>query len=200
LISIKDAGSIGVKAVAATELPASTKLSVFGDPVPGPTMYTVCCGEDHHSNPIMGTQYISHACRDTNTRVEIDEVAQTATFVLKSSVAEGEDFTFNYNSTEYTMSSPFHCQCSACIAEGKSRWVAGFSEMDPEDRAELLASGDVSTYVLHKASADGLLRTNAEEGSIDSPSQSRNRPRSSSKSSLSGVVSLKGSRQRKISS
>ncbi|MEO8412187.1 MAG: SET domain-containing protein-lysine N-methyltransferase [Ginsengibacter sp.] len=77
--------------------------------LPFPNKYTVQVAEDVHIilHPEF-LQYINHSC-DPNVFFDTEKMQLSC---LKN-IAAGDEFTFFYPSTEFSMSSPFNCFCGA---------------------------------------------------------------------------------------
>jgi len=131
--------NIGRKAVARTALKAGTVVNYFDAPVVSrPLMHTVQFDEQVHVAPTEGAEFISHWCEDTNTRIVVAEDRRSAEFVVTQDVHPGEDLSFNYNTTEWDMESPFVCACPSCQARAQGpRLVRGFKHLSLEERAEI---------------------------------------------------------------
>lgn len=71
--------------------------------------------------------FLNHSC-DANTYVRGTEV------VALRDIGVWDDVTFNYNTTEYRMASPFACRCGArtCLGE-----IRGFSHLPAAERERL---------------------------------------------------------------
>lgn len=145
VLSIVKCPVVGKKAIAKHALASGAVLNVFKFPVlTYPTMHTVQLTEGVHVAPTDGAECISHQCGpDTNSAVVVADDCQSAAFVATRDVAEGEEMTFNYNTTEWEMSSPFPCVCKACQAKSTSgaaavsQVVRGFKYLTLKQRAEI---------------------------------------------------------------
>lgn len=137
-LRLVDAGIIGQKAVAKVPLQAGTVINVFAEPVKSsPTMHTVQFDDRTHVAPTDGAEFISHGCfGTTNTRIIVDEDCASASFVVTRDVEAGGDLSFNYNTTEWHMNSPFVCQCASCQA-GHTRKVQGHKHLSLEERSNI---------------------------------------------------------------
>ena len=156
LLRLVDAGPVGRKAVASQPLVPGQVLTTFKAPIEAePTMYTVCLDDNVHVSPNRGTEYISHACGHTNTRIDVERVSDSeiqASFVVTKPVEENGHLCFNYNSTEWELSCPFECACEACLESGVTAQVRGFKHLSVEGRAKLLH--EVSPFVHAKNVAE----------------------------------------------
>jgi hypothetical protein len=72
-------------------------------------------------------RFLNHSC-DPNARIAGLEV------VALRPIEPGEELTFNYNSTEFDMVSPFACHCDSSACEGTIR---GFAHLPPAEQARL---------------------------------------------------------------
>lgn len=59
-------------------------------------------------------RYLDHAC-------EPSTVIRNREVIALRDIAEGEGVTFDYNTTEYDMASPFHCHCGSARCVGLIR-------------------------------------------------------------------------------
>lgn len=152
-IQIVDAGVVGRKAVAAQDLTAGTIINEFREPVfDHPTMHTVCLSESVHVAPTEGAEFISHACADTNCRIVVSSDGKVGRVTVTKPVRKGEDFSFNYNTTEWRMSCPFTCVCSSCSKLEAPRLVAGFANLSREERIRI--QSETSPYVRRLAEVE----------------------------------------------
>jgi hypothetical protein len=106
-------------------------LEIKGVLVDQPSRYTVQIGEGVHIAPAPGRddpsrgddppsypwQFLNHSC-DPNA------VIAGTNLVAHRRIDAGQEVTFDYNTTEYEMATPFACQCQAC-GDGGSL-IAGF--------------------------------------------------------------------------
>lgn len=94
-----------------------------GDILSEPTYLTVQIGSDKH---IMlqpeHLQYINHSC-DPNVFFD----TYTMQVVALKDIAEGDEMTFFYPSTEWDMSQPFTCHCGTANCLGEIRGAAHIS-------------------------------------------------------------------------
>ncbi len=102
---------------------------------PVPARFSVQVGMDEHVHPddhAVAAQdrtrfqwrFLNHSCAPT-CRVEGRRL------VALRDLAAGEELTFDYNATEWSMAEPFHCVCGVC---GGSI-VRGFAHLDAAARA-----------------------------------------------------------------
>lgn len=75
-----------------------------------------------------GWRYLNHACAPSASLRGLDLVALT-------DLPPGAEVTFDYNTTEWDMASPFECRCGAPSCAGTIR---GYRHLDGEARARLL--------------------------------------------------------------
>jgi|GEM_PF-1462816 len=152
-LQLVETQAVGLKAVARNDLLRGTIINVFRSPIlSSPTMHTVMLDEATHVAPTEGAECISHACDATNTRIIIHEDRKGASFVVTEDVAAGEDLTFNYNTTEWDMNSPFTCQCAACKQKGFPTVVRGFKHLSLEERSRI--ADEASPLILKQSAED----------------------------------------------
>ena len=74
-------------------------------------------------------QFMNHGC-EPNVSIDVTRRQMVAI----RDIALGEELTFNYNTTEWDMISPFDCACGAESCVGRIR---GFRYLSPSQRAAL---------------------------------------------------------------
>jgi len=127
-------GQLGV--VATTAVAAGhIVLALDGPIVSHPTRYTVQIGEAEHvdaeaaasdgSYPVW--RFLNHSC-EPNTRLE------GRALVAIADIRTGDEVTFDYDTTEWDMASPFPCACGASTCRGL---VRGFRHLAPAQRERL---------------------------------------------------------------
>jgi hypothetical protein len=115
----------------------SVILEVHGILVDRPTRYSVQIDEDLHVDlPPVSTserestrhpwQYLNHSC-DPNAAL-----AGRRLIALRS-IRKTEEITFDYNTTEFEMATPFACQCGRC----DGAMIRGFKFLSQERQREL---------------------------------------------------------------
>jgi len=77
-------------------------------------------------------RFLNHSC-DPNARV------QGQTLVATRAIAEGEQITFDYTTTEADMAEPFDCVCGSRGCIGTVRGFVHLSEQAKRERADRLA-------------------------------------------------------------
>lgn len=103
-----------------------------GQVVAQPSKYTIQQWESEHLSPD-GALWasVNHACIPNCT---ID--FETWELVSRSPIRVGEEISFNYNSTEWEISSPFNC---ACGSPNCGQVIRGFRYLDGAQRGDLRA-------------------------------------------------------------
>ncbi|MCX6359935.1 MAG: SET domain-containing protein-lysine N-methyltransferase [Armatimonadetes bacterium] len=102
-----------------------------------PTRHTVQIGDGRHLDPDgdplerQPWRYLNHSCRPNAGLVGPDLVA------LRD-IAADEQVTFNYNTTEVEMASPFACRCGAADCAGTIRGFRHLSRPEQERLRPLL--------------------------------------------------------------
>jgi hypothetical protein len=81
-----------------------------------PTYQTIQINDKQHLDDLDYLAYMNHSC-DPNVRIDTNDMF---CYILKD-VAAGEELTFFYPSTEWSMAQAFNCQCgsSQCLGEIK---------------------------------------------------------------------------------
>lgn len=101
-----------------------------GEIVDVPTKFTIQLDETRHVVTANGLwKSMNHAC-EPNVRIDVD----TREMIAIRDLAPGEELTFNYNTTEWDMASPFACGCGAASCAGTIR---GFRHLDSRQRAAI---------------------------------------------------------------
>ena len=116
--------------------------------------YSIQIDVDRHIEPdslVTGAapapwKFLNHSC-DPN--LEIDPGAEC--FAARREIAEGEELTFNYLTTEWDMASPFDCTCGHPSCFGRIR---GFRYISPEEQSRLLPAAAPHIRLLHEREMD----------------------------------------------
>jgi hypothetical protein len=114
-------------------------LAIDGPLVNKPCRYSIQVGAGLHVGPPPGLtrddaspryywRFLNHSC-DPNSALVGREIVALRT------IAEGEEVTFNYNTTEYDMASPFRCHCGHC----GGRLIRGFRHLSAAEQHRLTA-------------------------------------------------------------
>jgi hypothetical protein len=135
-------GVLGQRGVVAIdEIPTGeVVLVVNGVRTARPSRYSIQVGKREHIDLPEGIdparsaveypwQFLNHSCAP-NARL----VGKT--FVAARPIEAGDEITFDYNTTEYDMASPFECRCGASACRG--RRIAGFRHLGAAERLALL--------------------------------------------------------------
>lgn len=135
-------GVLGQRGVVASEpIPTGeVVLLVNGMTTDRPSRYSIQVGEHEHVDlppdvdPARSAvdhpwQFLNHSCAP-NARL----VGRTV--VAARPIGAGDEVTFDYNTTEYDMASPFECRCGAKGCNG--RRIAGYRHLAPDLRRALL--------------------------------------------------------------
>jgi hypothetical protein len=94
-----------------------------------PTRHTIQVDDDLHleGEPTALWRYLEHSCAP-NARVRDRELLATMPIHV------GDEITFDYDTTEWAMASPFACACGAPACRG---FVRGFRHLGADTRAVL---------------------------------------------------------------
>ena len=93
-----------------------------------PTQYTIQIGPVWHLLPKVG-MFLNHSC-EPNGYIDV----KNAAFRALRDINEGEELTFNYNTTEYDISKPFECWCGK---ENCYKEVKGFKYLTIEQKDQI---------------------------------------------------------------
>lgn len=110
-------------------------LELDGIVVNSPSVFSVQVGEREHLHPHPEAladgdtersrwRFLNHSC-DPNCWMD------GRTLRARRAIAPGEQLTFDYNCTEWSMDAPFDCACGACNGAP----VRGYAHLDAEARA-----------------------------------------------------------------
>ena len=158
------------RAIAAGE----TVINLGGPIRAEPTRYTLQVSEDEHIEPAAieetpGPDEGEDALwRFGNHSSKANCYIANRAFVAARPIAEGEEITFNYNTTEYDMASPFECWETGSM-------VRGYAHLSPSERgpiakfvaphvlrlAEQETGEDCSPHLLRRAEDDASLKVEA---------------------------------------
>ena len=135
--------SVGRCLVASEFIPKHTVVLPFdGVVVPKPNTWTIQISKDHHLLSVGGSQLVEHSCTpnmqllfDYNNAKMYqgsDVKLPVIYFCSVRDIEAGEKLAFDYNSSEWVISSPF-------FDAGSQKDIEGFSKVeDPEYRLRLL--------------------------------------------------------------
>lgn len=112
------------RAVSTISLPAGAHLADFGriQPIATPDFSTLQIGPTQHIELKSDLVFCNHSCRPT---VEFDTKTKTVRVARDRPLQEGDDITFFYPSTEWSMDRPFLCACGASGEEGNGYQCLG---------------------------------------------------------------------------
>lgn len=138
-VKVVDAfGQLGVVAVDPIA-EGEVVIVVAGTTMRFPSRYSIQVGETEHAHPdetldaaqlaaAYPWKFTNHSCRP-NTRL------LGRNLVAVRAIARGEPITFDYNTTEYEMATPFLCRCGAPGCDG--RRIAGYRHLSPAEKAAI---------------------------------------------------------------
>ena len=118
--------------------PGEVLLSIEGEPSEQPSRHSIQVAWGLHIDAGIGNDmetlvdrcpwhFLNHSC-DSNIMVRGRELVATR------HIRAGEEVTFNYNTTEYDMASPFTCRCDSPHCAGEIR---GFKHLSRAERERL---------------------------------------------------------------
>ncbi len=111
------------------------------------TRFTLCVGDDIHILNAGKFTYMNHACEPnvgfawperSFTDLPVAEVIFPRIVALRD-IQAGEDITFHYCITEYTMASPFSCRCRSTRCVGTVQGYAFLNDQQRKDIDDILA-------------------------------------------------------------
>jgi len=114
--------------------PGEWLLTIEGELVSAPCRYSVQVGPDEHIAPPAALirpdgndaylwRFLNHSCNPNAIIVRRVLIAIRA-------IAAGEEITFDYNTNEYAMASPFNCRCGHCGGVE----IRGFHYLTPAEK------------------------------------------------------------------
>ncbi|KAI1471210.1 uncharacterized protein F4812DRAFT_170353 [Daldinia caldariorum] len=101
-----------------------------------PSYATVQCGRDAHLDLNSDLLYINHSCEPSL----IFDTANMNVRAGPNGLSPGEELTFFYPSTEWSMAQPFDCLCGAPSCRGR---IAGAKDMSEAQLAGLWLNGHI---------------------------------------------------------
>lgn len=131
--------------------PLKTGTTVFeevGAVKSKPDKYTLQLDDNQHmlcSGPLI---FCNHSC-DPNCMARV--FYGLVEIVTIRDVKKGEPITFDYNTTEWDMASPFDCMCGSANCKGR---IAGFKNLTPAQQKSINKSF-MSAFIREKALAIG---------------------------------------------
>lgn len=121
--------------------PEETICRLTGKIIVHPTKYTIQLDENIHVlDDGCLWQKMNHSC-EPNVRIDVLKREMVAV----RDISRGEELNFNYNSTEWSMTSPFLCGCGAASCAGEIRGFCFLSEEQRQTIKPLL-----STYIARR--------------------------------------------------
>ncbi len=135
-VELNDHGQKRIVAARAAK-PGDTVFRLEGSIVDTPSKYTLQIGRDEHLAPpedstIPPWRFVNHDCAP-NVWIRDRQM------VALRPIEEGEEITFDYNSTEYDMADPFECWCAQREAAHAIRGFKHLSESEQERLRDILA-------------------------------------------------------------
>lgn len=109
--------------------PGEILMVLKGKVAEQPDRYSIQIGVDKHLMPAGEGciwMFLNHSC-------EPNAAVMGRKLVAIRAIARGEEVTFNYNSNEYAMESPFRCRCGHC--DGVQ--VRGYRYLSTSEREKL---------------------------------------------------------------
>lgn len=123
-----------------------TIFYLSGEIIDHPTKYTIQLDEHEHVLTRDSLwQSMNHGC-EPNVRIDTAKREMQAARRIKA----GEELNFNYNSTEWSMTSPFPCGCGAASCAGEIR---GFRYLSPAQREAIRPF--ISPYIARRWAEEG---------------------------------------------
>ncbi|KAI1869582.1 hypothetical protein JX265_006672 [Neoarthrinium moseri] len=118
-----------------------------------PTYATVQIDQDKHLNLNSDLLYINHSCEPSL----IFDTANLNILAGPNGLKAGEELTFFYPSSEWSMDQPFDCLCGKPTCRGR---IAGAKDMSKEQLEGLWINGHIHKLLELKAAEDAKLSGN----------------------------------------
>ena len=134
-------GTVGASLMALRPIPAGTPFLKIQRPryTDAPTPQTVQVTRDRHVLSLGVLAYLNHSCKPN---VVID--TKTMTCWTVRDIAKGDELTYFYASTEWTMARPFLCLCGA---ENCIRIVAGARHLPVDVLSRYFINDHIRTLI-----------------------------------------------------
>jgi hypothetical protein len=151
--------AVGLGVFAKRELPKNLQFCAltWGPVREEPWRHSIQIGPHAHAEPLPEfLRYLNHSC-DPNVFIDLREGA----VVTLREIAQGEELTFFYPSTEWNMEAPFPCECGAaeCLQE-----IRGASELPARVLARYRLSPVIMGLITYASSSgEGLSATPGAE-------------------------------------
>ena len=129
-------GAVGKLIVAVNDFPAGTTMTESicsaAEVLSEPTMYTVQVAPGKHVDVKSPLMYTAHSCNPSGKIVVSEQADGGWTVQVESTraLAKGDWVTFDYNSTEWDMQSPFDCACGAAACRKSIKGAKHLSKAD----------------------------------------------------------------------
>lgn len=155
LVAVRRTANIGHATFATRNIGAGTRIfHVYGVVLPFPTVYTIYLGEGKHLLFADGAHCLAHTC-NPNTRIVVDpDTGSLDCFALRD-IAADELVSFNYLTTEWSMSEPFTCACGSADCYGR---IAGFRHLNREAQLKLWS---MATQAVRSLFAQSIRQTSS---------------------------------------
>jgi len=135
-------GEVGVKTVALRDIDrGEVVFREQGEVVSDGSMHSVQVGIDRHVNIRGETRFLSHSMNPNCKVVVYEDSTHPLDIIAVQDIPKGTGLTFDYNTTEWEMSSPFE-DCES------GQWCAGFKHLSPEERRKRLEAGLLPAHIM----------------------------------------------------
>lgn len=109
-------------------------LHLDGQTLSEPDRHTLQVGAGVHLDAIDAASGKFYAWRYLNHSCQPNAAVRDRELVALRAIAAGDEITFDYNTTEYDMASPFQCHCGSAGCAGKIR---GYRYLTAAERARI---------------------------------------------------------------
>ena len=134
-VEVLPQGGIGVATFAKRDIQiGEVAFEVRGPIIPFATKFTLMLDERRHIIGGVLSQCVAHSC-EANTQIVVTPDGLALHAVARRPISRGEIISFDYNSNEWDMATPFSCLCATPSCVGN---IAGFKNLAEAEQVRLL--------------------------------------------------------------
>lgn len=134
--------------LAAEDIAMDTEIALFsGELYDQPNAHTLQVDDCKHVLCPGGPVYTNHSC-EPNAYFMFLPNDPFPRLTAQRDILVGEEISFDYNTTEWEMSTPFDCLCGCKGCHGTIR---GFKYLERKQQLQLLESAQISPFIRNKA-------------------------------------------------
>jgi hypothetical protein len=145
----KNPGSFASRSISLVSLPAGSIFARISSPTPAVVAYSsVQASRDLHIELNCDLVYINHSCKPSL----VFDMERWEVRVAEKDLEEGDELTFFYPSTEWSMAQPFECGCKE---EGCRGEIKGAKDMDEGVLKQYWLNKHIEEMLEEKKSGNG---------------------------------------------